>query len=55
MTEEQMNMLLKSCKNHPELYNKVSRWLFRSFNMNSAAVTLLITYYLIDHNMEVKR
>ena len=40
--------VLIECGQYPELYNKVSNWLYKKFDLHSAELSLIITYYLIQ-------
>lgn len=42
-----IEQLLCECSKYPETYNKVGNWLYKEFNIHSAELVLLITYYVI--------
>lgn len=45
--DENMEMLLRECSKHPELYNKVSNLLYKDLGLQSAELTLTCTYAAI--------
>ena len=47
-----MGKLLKYCSENPELYNKVSNYVYQEFNIQSAEITLLITYVIGEYERE---
>ena len=49
-----MDYLLTYCSEIPELYNKVSTFIWAEFGIQSAEVTLLCTYVLSELAKEVK-
>lgn len=49
-----MDYLLTYCSEIPELYNKVSNFIWAEFGIQSAEVTLLCTYVLSQLAKEVK-
>lgn len=44
-----MGKLLKYCSENPELYNKISNYLHQEFEIQSAEITLLITYVVGEY------
>lgn len=55
MTEkEKMELLLQTCKDYPEIYNKIGNLLFHNFEIQGAEVCLLCTYCVIAYEREVK-
>ena len=49
-----MDYLLEYCSKIPELYNKVSTFIWAEFGIQSAEVTLFCTYVLSKLAKEVK-
>ncbi len=45
--DENMEMLLRKCSKHPELYNKVSNILYKDLGLQSAEVTLTCAYTVL--------
>lgn len=45
--DERMDMILKECSKHPEVYNKVSNWLYKKLDIHSAEMSLIITYFML--------
>ena len=44
-----LDSLLKKASKYPEIYNKASNWLYKSYNMVSAELSLLLACYIIDN------
>lgn len=44
-----IDSLLIKAKDYPEIYNEASRWLYKSYNMVSAELSLLLACYIIDN------
>lgn len=47
MTKEQIGYLLDTCSKYPEIYNEISRDIYKDFEICSAELVLLVTYYII--------
>lgn len=45
--DEKMFLLLKTCEEYPELYNRISNDLYNTFGIRGAEAALLCTYYVI--------
>lgn len=41
-----VGFLLNYCSQHPDVYNEVANHLWKRFNIKSAELVLLITYYV---------
>ena len=52
MNDDNMSFLLEYCSHFPALYNEVANHLWTRFNIVSAELVLLVTYYV---NEERKR
>lgn len=44
-----LDSLLNKASKNPEIYNKASNWLYKSYNMVSAELSLLLACYIIDN------
>ena len=47
--EEKMELLLQTCKDYPEIYNKIGNLLFHNFEIQEAEICLLCTYCVIAY------
>lgn len=48
MTDKNIAFLIDYCSKRPELYNKVANHLKERFNIQSAELVLLVTYYIAE-------
>ena len=46
MNKENIGFLLDYCAKCPEVYNEVSRQIYKDFEIVSAELVLLVTYYV---------
>ena len=47
MTKEQIGYLINTCSKYPEIYNEIARDIYKDFEIRSAELVLLVTYYII--------
>ena len=48
MTHNDIGFLLDYCSKHSETFNKIANHLWQRFNIKSAELVLLITYYVVE-------
>ena len=46
--DENIAFLLNYCSKHAKLYNLVANHLYERFNIRSAEISLLVTYYIAE-------
>lgn len=46
--DENIGFLLNYCSKHAKLYNLVANHLYERFNIRSAEISLLVTYYIAE-------
>ena len=51
--DKNIGFLLNYCSKHAKLYNLVANHLYERFNIRSAEISLLVTYYIAEDRRKI--